>query len=129
MKQELQGFKLNPDTVHLVGLYKREVVDSACNRIGGSGPGVAPVPIIDWVLQIRSELRQNTTRGSYLTKTYKMKNTEGHVKLFLDALGLKYPDLLIKQAGEQEATYLSRVWTKITKGFSKTIYLTVNPKS
>lgn len=44
---DTQTFKLDMNTVHLVGLYKREVVDSACNRVAGSGPGVAPVHGID----------------------------------------------------------------------------------
>lgn len=123
-----QGFKLDSNTVHLVGLYKRDVADSSCNRVGGSGPAVAPVRVIDWKIQIRSEIRTDSKRGKYLLKKYKMENNEDHVKGFLAGVGNKYPELLVREDGEKENAHLKRFWEVITKGFSKTIYDAIHPK-
>jgi len=126
-----QNVRYSTSQIHHVGLFLNDVIDSSCNRKGGSGAGIgiphaiiAPpvVEDIDFVQFIQSNLSRKTVdKGAVLIDHYALDPANrSEVEYFWKDAQDRFKGIGVRNADENKGAHLKRFWDTITTK-SKTI--------
>lgn len=126
-----QNIRFSTSQTHHVGLFLNDVIDSSCNRKGGSGEGIGiPHPVIaplveeeiDFVQFIQSNLSRKTVdKGAVLVNHYALDPANRpEVEYFWKDAQDRFKGIGVRNEAESKGAHMKRFWDTITTK-SKTI--------